>query len=59
MREVHNKGIGTHLAEMVVVLGPAPCQGCGEPVVYMRHGYARGWLHESGNLWCAKRVKAA
>ena len=34
------------------LLGPCRCQGCGQEVLYVRHGRAEGWLHANGLLRC-------
>ena len=32
-----------------IILGPCPCQGCGQEVVYV---VDHGWLHEDGQYRC-------
>lgn len=43
----------TRRATWRVILGPCHCQGCGEPVAYVRAGHREGWLHETGWLRCS------
>lgn len=42
-----------------VILGPCRCQGCGELVLWVRHGRKRGWLHEDGRMKCRRTSKGS